>query len=178
MTDETRRTSRTWLSPGKLTVLGVLMCVSAVAVSYLLPIYWEHRAILAVKPRGQMHFRIGNRKPEWIWKHAPEDWQVLTYLDVESTSIDDTDLYVISEFRELEYLDISGAQISDDGLSSLRNLTQLRELYLYDTPISDAGLKHLASLTNLEGLNLAETRVTLSGVADLRRQLPGCKIFW
>ncbi len=178
MSDETRSGFRKWLSTGRLTAIGFVLLFAAVVVSYALPIYWEHCIILTAKRLGSSHYEIVNRKPLWIWGNAPDDWQVLRELNLEGGGVDDWSLGVISGFRELEILDVSGTTISDEGLATLDNLTQLEELYLCETSISDAGLKHLARMTNLKGLNLTGTQVTKGGLMEIRRQLPGCKVFW
>ena len=42
--------------------------------------------------------------------------------------------------------------------------------------MSDAGLEHLKGLTKLGEVNLTSTKVTASGVAQLQKALPNCKV--
>jgi len=55
-------------------------------------------------------------------------------------------------------------------------MVDLKTLDISNTPITDAGLPHLKDLTNLTYLNLIETQITDSGVAELQKALPNCKI--
>ena len=43
--------------------------------------------------------------------------------------------------------------------------------------LGDAGLEHLRALTELQTLQLRFTKVTDTGVADLKKALPNCKIY-
>ena len=45
-----------------------------------------------------------------------------------------------------------------------------------DAQVTDAGLVHLKGMTKLERLYLAGTKVTTTGVADLKKALPNCRI--
>ena len=51
-------------------------------------------------------------------------------------------------------------------------------LSLDDTDITDEGLKELAKLQKLTSLGLYNTKVTKAGVAELRKALPNCRIYY
>ena len=53
---------------------------------------------------------------------------------------------------------------------------EIIEVFLRGTQITDAGLVHLKGLTKLQTLGLIGTMVTETGVADLKKVLPNCKI--
>jgi hypothetical protein len=58
-------------------------------------------------------------------------------------------------------------------LAALAGLASLDELSLGGTDISDAGLKQLQRCRKLTSVYLEMTQVTESGVAALRKALPG-----
>jgi hypothetical protein len=47
---------------------------------------------------------------------------------------------------------------------------------LHLTNITDAGLREPARLKGLELLNVALTRVTDAGLAEIRKELPRCRV--
>jgi hypothetical protein len=47
----------------------------------------------------------------------------------------------------------------------------------WPTQITDAGVVHLRGLTKLQRLDLDYNKVTDTGVADLQKALPNCKIY-
>ncbi len=55
-------------------------------------------------------------------------------------------------------------------------MTKLKTLILGFTKVTDAGLLHLKDLTKLQRLELENTKVTQTGIADLKKDLPDCKI--
>jgi len=54
----------------------------------------------------------------------------------------------------------------------------LIELRLGRTRVSDAGLAYLKICKRLSELNLKETKVTASGINELGKALPRCRILW
>lgn len=70
----------------------------------------------------------------------------------EKFDITDDEIYRLREFNELEYLEISSRKLTDEGLRSLHGLRRLRRLALVAPHVSPAG------------------------IAELRRQLPECRI--
>ena len=77
----------------------------------------------------------------------------------------------------LQNLELTGRGIMDQNLLHLKGLTNLTELRLRDTiMITDGGLEHLKGLTSLKELNLFGTKVSDTGVANLQKALPNCKI--
>ena len=85
-----------------------------------------------------------------------------------SDSINDTDLALLSEFKDLDKMDFRGTQVSDAGLIHLKGLTNLQYLTFDDLKISDAGLFYLKGLTKLDHLGLRGTRVTDAGLIHLK----------
>ena len=61
-------------------------------------------------------------------------------------------------------------------LESLPVPTSAFGLVLRKIQITDAGLKEVAKMTHLTSLSLYGTRVTKTGVAELQKALPKCKI--
>ena len=57
-------------------------------------------------------------------------------------------------------------------------MKQLQRLSLAGSGLTNAGIKHLAGLTELQTLDLRRTKVTATGIDDLAKSLPGCKIEW
>jgi hypothetical protein len=71
-------------------------------------------------------------------------------------------------------LDLPSA-ITEAGLVHIKDLNNLTSLDL-PSAVTDAGLVHIKGLNNLTSLVLYSTKVTDAGVAELKRQLPGCDI--
>ena len=63
------------------------------------------------------------------------------------------------------------------GLKDLAGLKDLQELDLSSTQVTDVGLMELAELKNLKTLNLGGTKVTEGCLMNLRKALPGCRIY-
>jgi len=59
----------------------------------------------------------------------------------------------------------------EEALAHVGNLSRLKQ-----TKITDAGLPHLKGLTSLKELRLVDTGVTETGLAELRKALPGLTI--
>ena len=76
---------------------------------------------------------------------------------------------------KLKMLHLGGPKITDAGLVHLKGLTKLQRLVL-PSNITDAGLVHLQGLTKLQTLGFSGTKVTETGIADLQKALPNCKI--
>lgn len=86
-----------------------------------------------------------------------------------------TDLSAIKEMRSLTYLALS-QRISDGPLEFLPDATQLRILNISSTATSDDTLKILGRCHNLEQLYISGGQYSSSAVAELRKQLRGCKV--
>jgi hypothetical protein len=55
-------------------------------------------------------------------------------------------------------------------------LGSLQTLDLKFTKVTDAGLKHLTALKSLRSLDVRNTDATKTGVAELQKALPDCRI--
>lgn len=73
---------------------------------------------------------------------------------------------------------VTRPKVTDAGFASIASMTGLRWLDLDKTRVTDAGLVHLSGLNLLERLDIHETQITEAGVAQARRALPGCRIYY
>ena len=78
-------------------------------------------------------------------------------------------LFAAPKIRADEFTDSEAGELSQFG--------ELTWLVLMDTKLTDAGLRHFHRLKKLGRLDLEGTAVTDVGVAELKRVLPGCKVF-
>lgn len=72
---------------------------------------------------------------------------------------------------------LGASRVTDDDLTLLAGLTRLESLNLVHTYISSDGLARLKPLSTLKHLDLRFTSVSGTAVNDLRRALPGAKIY-
>ncbi|MDA3960854.1 MAG: hypothetical protein PF961_08690 [Planctomycetota bacterium] len=100
----------------------------------------------------------------------------VVWLDLAGTSVDDSQLHLLTQLPRLQRLHLEGTAVTDKGLSHLKACPQLRYLNLYNTAITDTGLDRLHHLQQLEQLYLWQTQVTDKGVRRLQRALPDCQI--
>ena len=68
----------------------------------------------------------------------------LTHLDLQRTSISDTDLSVFANFDNLEYLHLRGTRITEQGLSNLYPLKQLKTVNVRHNEISPTAARLLS----------------------------------
>ena len=88
------------------------------------------------------------------------------------------ELIGVDYFADVKEVLCLHSQIRDDDLRHLRCFSKLEILMLnFCDNITDAGLVHLKSLDNLREVWIGGTNVTASGVEDLQRALPNCKIY-
>lgn len=103
--------------------------------------------------------------------------QKLTSLDLRGSRITDAGIKELTHLKQLTSLNLYGLQITDAGIKELAKLQQLSLLGLSENKITDTGLKELAKLQKLSKLNLKDCRqITDTGVAELQKALPKCKI--
>ena len=105
-----------------------------------------------------------------------------------ATSIDDLSDAELADFlKELtdEPTDVPSDQSGDDAVAALKKLGarikqddhgEVVEISIASAKITDADLVHLKGLMELQELNLGDAKVTDTGVADLQKALPNCKI--
>jgi len=82
---------------------------------------------------------------------------------------------VMNQMEALSVLDLRGAKIDDSFVNAL-TLANLTRLNLFQTQITDLSLETLAELKSLKALYLGSTDTSAAAVAELRSQLPNCKI--
>jgi len=105
-----------------------------------------------------------------------EAFPQLAQLNLRDTAISDKGLRGLRRLTELEFVGLSNTPISDRGLAMLAGSRHLRFLSLANTKITDRAVPLLARLGSLRGLNVHNTRMTPSGIVQLRKALPECKI--
>ena len=89
----------------------------------------------------------------------------LKSLSLDSRSISDRGVLLISDLRALESLDLFAAEITDAGVFALRDMRELRSLEMCGGRVTDVGVARVARFcANLETLNLGQNaRVTDRG---------------
>lgn len=83
----------------------------------------------------------------------PKERFTLTGVRLAGKAIDDVDLDHLEKAAGVTHLDLSGTRVGDGGLGRLRTLNK-----------------------SLKVLNVRKTAVTAKGLADFRREVPGCKV--
>ncbi|MBZ0188768.1 MAG: DUF4240 domain-containing protein [Candidatus Obscuribacterales bacterium] len=126
----------------------------------------------------------------------------LKVLELAYTAISNTGIEILSSLTSLHTLGLTNTAISNSGLSPLCRLTNLKELWLNGTLIddegaelvvalkelrllglsstnfTDAGLAVLSRLPNLLRVYMFNTQISGEGAAQLRKQLPACRVKW
>ncbi|TKJ39872.1 hypothetical protein CEE36_10090 [candidate division TA06 bacterium B3_TA06] len=86
-------------------------------------------------------------------------------------------LRYLRKSKGLRYLELHMCKVNNLGLRHLKYLPNLRELSLDCPKVDNRGIRYLKKLTNLRVLYLAgETNINSSGIAELKKALPDCKI--
>lgn len=96
----------------------------------------------------------------------------LIELKLSGTSITDSALLVISQFKNLMRLQVDHTEITDKGLANLKALENLRYLNLVGTAVTEKGVLQLKDLKNLRSIYLYQTGVKKSGWRDLKKAFP------
>lgn len=97
--------------------------------------------------------------------------QQTTWLDLAKTSVEDTSLSMLTEFKNLTRLNLEHTKVGDQGLKALKTLKHLEYLNLYNTEVGDTGLEYLAENSSLKSLYVWQTKITPQGVQKLKKQL-------
>jgi hypothetical protein len=66
--------------------------------------------------------------------------------------------------------------VTDQDLAVLDQFVNLRSLNLHGANFTDDAVDQLAEIRSLEELDISDTRISASGVAELRSELPNCRI--
>lgn len=96
----------------------------------------------------------------------------ITWLDLSSISISDTDLTQLSEFQNLTKLELEQTDIADSTLKKIGSLENLEHLNVHSTDISDEGLQYLEKNKSLKSLYIWQTKISDTAVENLQEQLP------
>ena len=96
----------------------------------------------------------------------------LIELKLGSSSITDSALLVVSQFKNLRRLQLDHTKITDKGLASLAVLENLRYLNLVGTKITEKGVLQLKGLKSLQSIYLYQTGVKRSEWSDLKKAFP------
>jgi internalin A len=103
--------------------------------------------------------------------------KTLNGLRLTRTKVTDKGVKDLVALKNLTTLDLGGTDVTDATAKELTALKGLTVLQLGDTKVTDAGLKELATLKDLKLVDLILTAsVTDTGVAELQKALPKCKI--
>jgi lactate permease len=102
----------------------------------------------------------------------------LKYLGLRGDRVTDAGLRHLESLVNLRGLHLGGTEVTTEGLREFAPLVQLKELWLHDTRIGNEAIPALGKLTSLESLYVYRTNLTIEGVQELKRKLPGCRIYY
>jgi serine/threonine protein kinase len=100
----------------------------------------------------------------------------LTSLLLAQTDVTGEGLRQLSGMSRLVKLDLANTKLGDADLAMLEPLESLEFLGLLGTKVTDASSLHLAHFTGLTFLDLYDTRFTATGITQLSKSLPNCRI--
>jgi internalin A len=103
-------------------------------------------------------------------------WKNLRTLDVRWTKVTVAGLKELARHQSLQRLYLNHCGVTDAGVKELTSLKSLQILNISASEVTDAGLKEVAVLKNLQSLIMWGTKATPAGVAELRNELPKCRI--
>ena len=140
---------------------------------------------------------------EWAIRLFPRPYHATLYgfVNNEYLVADDAALDLLGKVPSMKIISLMGPnEVTDDGIKQLAHLPDLVTLHLYranltdrsaayigtmkqlqrltffDVAITDDGLEHLKHLTSLAYFGISSTRTTSSGIAELQKALPNCRI--
>jgi hypothetical protein len=96
----------------------------------------------------------------------------LIELKLGSSSISDSALLVIAQFKNLMRLQLDYTKVTDKGLANLTALQNLRYLNLVGTAVTEKGVLQLKDLKSLRSIYLYQTMVKKSEWNDLKKAFP------
>ena len=96
----------------------------------------------------------------------------LIELKLGSSSISDSALLVIAQFKNLMRLQLGYTKVTDKGLANLTALQNLRYLNLVGTAVTEKGVLQLKDLKSLRSIYLYQTMVKKSEWNDLKKAFP------
>ena len=96
----------------------------------------------------------------------------LIELKLGSSSISDSALLVIAQFKNLMRLQLGYTKVTDKGLANLTALQNLRYLNLVGTAVTEKGVLQLKDLKSLRSIYLYQTMVKKTEWNDLKKAFP------
>jgi hypothetical protein len=185
-------------------MLAIPVIGATIIVQVAAPVYRQQLALNHIRRAGG-YPKTRPRFPGWLRRSIPRQLSALGetawWVRLDGRHIGDADLAMLEALPAVEYLSLGDAQVTGPGLRHVGGLRQLKDLYLggavpkdqdlqwleplrqlrhlslVNTDVTDAGLKHIEKLPQLELLWLDDTAVTVSGIADLKRKLPGLHVY-
>ncbi len=100
----------------------------------------------------------------------------LSVLKLSNLPIKDSDIKIISNFKNITRLNLENTAITDESITYLYQLPKLEQLNLYGTNITDESLKQLSMYKNLSVLYFWKTKVTKAGIENFVKIKPNVKI--
>ena len=100
----------------------------------------------------------------------------LSVLKLSNLPIKDSDIKIISNFKNITRLNLENTAITDESITYLNQLPKLEQLNLYGTNITDESLKQLSMYKNLSVLYFWKTKVTKAGIENFVKIKPNVKI--
>ena len=100
----------------------------------------------------------------------------LSVLKLSNLPIKDSDIKIISNFKNITRLNLENTAINDESITNLNQLPKLEKLNLYGTNITDESLKQLSMYKNLSVLYFWKTKVTKAGIENFVKIKPNVKI--
>ncbi|MCI0704759.1 MAG: hypothetical protein L0241_27190, partial [Planctomycetia bacterium] len=91
------------------------------------------------------------------------------------SSVTDAGYAHIGKLEKLEELR-SSYGLTDKGLAELGNLKNLKKLNVWNSSVTIKGIRALPNLKNLKELDISTQRIKANEAAELRKELPNCKI--
>ncbi len=133
-----------------------------------------------------------------------KDCKDLTELALYDTQVSDDGLAYFKDCHNLTSLWLGGRRVSNAGLAHFKDCKQLEEINLTNctrvsnaglehfrgcknlarldlnwcTQVSNAGVAHFIDCKTLSSINLLKTKVNATGIDELKKALPQCKIEW
>lgn len=100
----------------------------------------------------------------------------IEYLSFAFSQVDDSVVAHVVKLKGLKTLGLDDTEVTDACLPALAALENLEVLWLDNCAITDAGVPHIARLTGLKTLHVQHTRISATGLAELKKALPGTRV--
>ncbi|SRR6266478_79658 len=134
--------------------------VATLGVSAWWPYFREQVIIRRVEALGG-RVEIGSVAPRWLRKHLDTKrfpfmkvFDRVWFVDLDGTSVDDSDLPCLSGLADGFGLSVRGTRITDAGLAHLDRIPNLGAVFLTGTAVTDTGMDRVSSRLSVERLPL------------------------